>query len=375
MATRVKLSGAGGPRRSPTGSGSRAGSPACRGPRRRTASRSSARRAARRRGTAAGRSSRTGSPTRHRAGRRTSAYTPRQCFGVRVTSRTAAPTRSVRPTQVRSSSSARESRRLARGSSAEQPSGTSPAAARSIACRDTRWTGATPAPSGAVARWTGRPSGGGQRRVVGRGIAGGGDQRMAGSSLARTTRRPSPRRSTPGRRGARRPISAVGRTSRRGTAPDRSRPARPGRAAAPPPSHRETTAPPAQAAQLAVEVGARPALSAGPLDRRGQGAQGPGEPRLVGPPPAPQALLEPVDGAAMTPLELHRPQAAASFSSHDGPPLSRGTTCSVVGRRRSVNARPHQMQEPPSRSRTARSRAARSRAIALMIPARNGRRL
>ena len=55
--------------------------------------------------------------------------------------------RRLRPTQVRSSSpSARSSSRLARGSSAEQPSGTSPAAARSMACRETRWTAATSAP-------------------------------------------------------------------------------------------------------------------------------------------------------------------------------------------------------------------------------------
>ena len=58
--------------------------------------------------------------------------------------------------------------------------------------------------------------------------------------------------------------------------------------------------------------------------------------------------------------ELHRRQAATSFSSQEGPPLTRGTTCSVVGRHELSNVRPHQTQVAPSRASAARTRAARS---------------
>src|SRR4051812_19218551 len=65
--------------------------------------------------------------------------------------------------------------------------------------------------------------------------------------------------------------------------------------------------------------------------------------------------------------ELQRRQAATSFSGHEGPPLTRGTMCSVVGLTWAVKARPHQTQVAPSRSRAARRRAGRSSAIPAIV--------
>lgn len=56
---------------------------------------------------------------------------------------------------------------------------------------------------------------------------------------------------------------------------------------------------------------------------------------------------------------LHRRQAATSFSSQLGPPLSRGIRWSVVGRINRVKSRPHQKQRRPSRSIASSSRATR----------------
>ena len=85
-----------------------------------------------------------------------------------------------------------------------------------------------------------------------------------------------------------------------------------------------------------------------------------GEPPLVGFPAPASALLELLHGGARCPRsELHRRQAATSFSIQEGPPLSFGTTCSVVGRTSRSKGRPHQAQVFPSRSRTRISRSAR----------------
>ena len=145
-------------------------------------------------------------------------------LGVRVTSRTASPTRSSRPTQLRSSPSM-VSTRLARGSSAEQPSGTSPAAARSIAARETRCTGATPGCGARAASRTCRPTAA--------------DSDASSAPPGRAWRAPArpwpvpdgPRRRRPSTSGRRRDRStrhrSPARPCRRGTSPDRPRAARP----------------------------------------------------------------------------------------------------------------------------------------------------
>lgn len=59
---------------------------------------------------------------------------------------------------------------------------------------------------------------------------------------------------------------------------------------------------------------------------------------------------------------LHRRQAATSFSNQLGPPLIRGTTCSVVGRtKRLSNGRRHHTHSAPSRCKIRARRAARFR--------------
>ena len=87
-----------------------------------------------------------------------------------------------------------------------------------------------------------------------------------------------------------------------------------------------------QPPELAVQVGAGPALAA-PIARSrrpGRPSARASRPRRV-PSPAARHSSSHSTGLRWPRSELHRRQAATSFSSHDGPPLTRGTTCSVVG--------------------------------------------